>query len=57
MNNNLPPGCTPRDIDRHFGELSYCSLCHKEVYKDELNNEERICKQCQIAIAREDRKD
>lgn len=50
---NLPPGCTPRDIDRAAGELTICATCGREVYRESLN-EDGDCRRCTQAAALED---
>lgn len=45
---NLPPGCTPKDIDRAAGELGHCKGCGKEFYLDRLD-EDGYCKRCRNA--------
>lgn len=48
QNFNLPPGCTDFDIDRAAGVTSCCSHCRREVYTDDLveENDEFMCKRC-----------
>lgn len=50
---NLPPGCTPRDIDRAMGELARCVGCRKEYYHDQLD-EDGLCPWCRSVDQRLD---
>jgi len=50
---NLPPGCTPRDIDRAMGELCECAVCGREAYADTIDSD-GLCRTCQRAQAMED---
>jgi hypothetical protein len=50
---NLPPGCTPRDIDRAMGAYSRCEECGREMEVDE-DNEEQICARCAYPRDEED---
>jgi hypothetical protein len=45
---NLPPGCTPLDVDRAMGCLTRCASCGKEIYANEdlEGVEEYICSSC-----------
>lgn len=49
-NDNLPPGCTPDDIDIAMGAATRCMTCMK-VYGTNLAG----CPRCRAAEARADR--
>lgn len=46
--NNLPPGCTPGDIDRRMSEPTTCELCGEELDDTEHRSisGEIICEEC-----------
>lgn len=45
QNNNLPPGCTSRDIERQAGDWMECDWCGTETRVDKLNDD-GLCRKC-----------
>jgi len=46
MSDNLPPGCTDKDIERHFGDIptKQCEVCDYDFEPD--SNEQTKCEHC-----------